>query len=184
MQVYALRHGETNFNLACLCNDDPRREVHLTERGRQQAAAAARALEQIPLQRILCSELPRTRETAKIINRQRGLPIETHWALNDIRSGCDGRPVTDYQQAIAHDPLNARVRGGETLLEHKERVLGFLHWLAQEPQDSVLVVAHEETLRVFWSLREGLSDEQMLGLSFDNCAHFSFRLPDVLPQAT
>jgi len=130
----------------------------------------------VPLQHIFCSELPRTRETARIVNRGRGLPIQVHPGINDIRSGCDGRPVREYFAAIAHDRLNARVGDGETLLEHKARVMGFLDWLAQQDHDHVLLVAHEETMRVFAARAWGLSDRAMIGLHFGNCEVFSFEL--------
>ncbi len=86
----------------------------------------------MPLERIFCSELPRTRETAKIVNHGRGLPIRAHPGINDIRSGCDGRPVRDYFAAIAPDRLNARVGDGESLLQHKARVMEFLDWLGTQ----------------------------------------------------
>jgi broad specificity phosphatase PhoE len=164
-----MRHGQSEYNVLGLCNDDPGREVRLTELGRAQAEAAATELGSAPLERIYCSELPRTRETARIVNRYHRVPIQPHPALNDIRSGCDGLPVETYFRAIAHDRLNARCGAGETLLEHKRRVLGFVDWLERQPHETVLVVAHEETLRVLVARARGLGDEAMLGLGFRNC---------------
>ncbi|MBI3772037.1 MAG: histidine phosphatase family protein [Gammaproteobacteria bacterium] len=86
-----------------LCNDDPQRNVHLTPAGETQARAAAERLRNAGIERILVSELPRTRQTADIINRHHHAPIETHPLINDIRSGFDGQPVADYFAAIAHE---------------------------------------------------------------------------------
>jgi probable phosphoglycerate mutase len=170
MKLYVLRHGETNYNRLGLCNDDPRRDVHLTATGIAQAEAAARQLRDAPLQRIISSELPRARQTAEIINRCHGVPVDANALLNDIRSGFDGQPVTGYFAAIAHDPLHARANGGESLLDYKARVTRFIEWLKTQPQDCLLVVAHEETLRVFEAWFRGVADSDLRKLQFANCA--------------
>jgi alpha-ribazole phosphatase len=176
MRLFVLRHGETSYNRLGLCNDDPHRNVRLTATGIAQAQAAAQQLRDVPLQRIITSELPRTRETAAIINRWHRLPIEVNALVNDIRSGFDGRPVHDYFTATAHDPLHARANGGESLLDYKARVVRFIEWLKTQPQDCVLVVAHEETLRVFEAWFRALPDADLRSLQFANCALQRYRL--------
>jgi alpha-ribazole phosphatase len=176
MKLYVLRHGETNYNRLGLCNDDPRRDVHLTDNGIAQAQAASQQLRDAPLQRIITSELPRTRQTAEIINRYHRVPIEANALLNDIRSGFDGKPVSDYFAATAHDPLHARANGGESLLDYKARVMRFMEWLKTQPQDCVLLVAHEETLRVFEARLSTVPDADLRTLRFANCAVQQYRL--------
>jgi probable phosphoglycerate mutase len=104
MRVRAVRHGESEYNLLGLCNDDPSRPVHLTARGRVQAAAAAEQLTIERVDAIYASPLPRARETAALIGEHLGLAVTLDDRLADIRSGCEGRPVAEYQAAIAHDP--------------------------------------------------------------------------------
>jgi alpha-ribazole phosphatase len=170
MHLYVMRHGRTKYNDLGLCNDDPHVDVHLNDTGIQQARAAAEKLRDVTLDRIIVSPLPRTRQTAEIVNRYHDAPIEIHPDIIDIRSGFDGRAVAEYFAAIAHDPLNARVNGGESLLDHKRRVEGFINWLQRHAQGNVLVLAHEETLRVFVSHFEGnLPDERLRELSIGNC---------------
>ena len=169
MILYALRHGQTNYNLLGLCNDDPRRDVHLTDRGRAQAQAAARELQDTPIERIFTSRLPRTLETARAINRYHGVEIEPRPDLDDIRSGFDGRPVEAYFAATGRDRLHLRASGGESLLDYRRRVLGFLDWLRDQPFGCVLLVVHEETLRVLHTQFHRLPPERMEGLSFGNC---------------
>ena len=176
MKLYLMRHGRTNYNDRELCNDDPARDVHLTAEGIKQAEGAAERLRGVALERIVTSELPRTRQTAEIVNRHHGVPIDPHPALNDIRSGFDGRPVADYFAATAADPLHIRANGGESLLDHKARVLPFLDWLREQPQQALLVVAHEETLRVFKARFEGIADERMRELHFANCEVLEYEL--------
>jgi len=176
MHLYCLRHGETTYNVAGLCNDDLRDPAFLTERGVQQAEAAAERLRAVTLERIFVSALPRTRQTAAIVNRYHDLPITVHAGLNDIRSGFNNRPVSDYFAATAHDPLHARVNGGESLLDHKRRVIHFLDWLRAQSLRHVLVIAHEETLRVFAAHARGLADPDLRRLSFANGEILEFDL--------
>lgn len=165
-----MRHGRTNYNELGLCNDDPNADVHLNDIGKQQAQVAAEQLRDVTLDRIIVSPLPRTRQTAEIVNQYHHAPIEVHPAIADIRSGFDGKAVDVYFSAIAHDPLNARVNGGESLLDHKRRVFGFIQWLQHQQQENILIVAHEETLRVFVAYFEGdVPDERLRDLTIGNC---------------
>lgn len=172
MNIYCMRHGRTNYNDLGLCNDDPGRDVYLTEIGIAQAQSAAHGLRDAAFERILVSPLPRTRQTAEIVNRYHTVPIEVHDALADIRSGFESQPVLDYFAAIRHDPLRACVNGGESLLDHKQRVLRFIDWLKTQPDEAVLVVAHEETLRVFVAYFEGgIADTQLRDIHIGNCEY-------------
>ena len=177
MNLYVMRHGYTNFNERELCNDDPQVDVHLNDVGKQQAQAAADELQDITIDRIIVSPLPRTRQTADIVNQYHHAPIEVRPDIIDIRSGFEGRPVDEYFAAIAHDPLNARVNDGESQIDHKQRVLGFIRWLEQQPEENILVVAHEETLRVFVSYFEGnVADEELRDIGIRNCEYRHYRL--------
>jgi broad specificity phosphatase PhoE len=176
MKAYFVRHGQTNYNVQGLCNDDPARPVTLTASGIRQAETVAQTLRAVPLQQIIVSELPRTRQTADIINRYHQAPIRVHAGINDIRSGFDGDPVSDYFQAIAADPVNAKANGGESRHEHRQRIEGFLHWLESQSYHTVLVVAHEETLRAVAAYCGRLSPEAMCRLQFDNCQVLQFEL--------
>ena len=178
MKLYCMRHGETAYNRLGLCNDDPAVDVPLTENGIRQAETAADSLIDAAIDRIITSELPRTRQTADIVNRHHHVPVMSHPALNDIRSGFEGRPVSEYFAATGHDRLHLRVNGGESLLDYRQRVLGFLVWLRAQPRQDTLVVAHEETLRVIKAHLDGLDDEAMLGLDFANCEVIEFDLDD------
>ncbi|WP_297526532.1 histidine phosphatase family protein [Thiohalobacter sp.] len=176
MQLYLMRHGHSEYNALGLCNDDPGVPVHLTRKGRAQAEAAAARLREVPLEAMIASELPRTRETAEIVNRFHGVPIHVHPALNDIRTGFDGRPVAEYFAATRPDRLRIRPPGGESVLDYRERVLGFVDWLAQQPWQVLLVVAHEETLRILNAHFTGLPEDRLLDQDFANCEILRFRL--------
>jgi alpha-ribazole phosphatase len=177
MNLYVIRHGRTNYNELELCNADPQTDVHLNDVGIQQAQNAADALRDITIDRIIVSPLPRTRQTADIINQYHHAPIDVHADIIDIRSGFEGKPVDEYFAAIAHDPLKARINDGESQLDHKQRVLGFIDWLKNQPEKNILVVAHEETLRVFAAYFEGgIANENLRDIHIDNCEYRHYRL--------
>ena len=176
MHALFMRHGHTNYNQLGLCNDDPRTAVHLSETGIRQAQAAAQTLRSEALELIVTSELPRTRQTAEFINAFHHVPLCTHPALNDIRSGFDGRSVEEYFQATATDPLHLAVNGGESLLMHKQRVLPYLDWLRNRTEQTILSIAHEETLRVFYAWFNGIADEALRSMHFANCEVLRFEL--------
>jgi len=176
MNLYIMRHGRTNYNELELCNDDPIRDVHLTAIGKLQAQRAAEQLRQVAFDRIIVSPLPRTRQTADIINQYHNISIETHPLIADIRTGFDNKPVDQYFAAIAHDPINARVNNGESLLDHKQRIESFIKWLRQQPAGNILVIAHEETVRVFIAHFEGgIADHHLRDLRIENCEYRNYQ---------
>ena len=151
--------------------------LYLTEAGIAQAQSAALALRDVAIECILVSPLPRTRQTAEIVNRYHAAPIVMHADLADIRSGFEGKPVSDYFAAISHDPLRARVNGGESLLDHKQRVLRFIDWLKVQQDKTLLIIAHEETMRVFVAYFEGgVEDSQLRGIHVGNCEYRHYNL--------
>jgi alpha-ribazole phosphatase len=182
MRVYFTRHGQTNYNVLGLCNDDPATDARLTALGASQAEQAALALKDASLELIVVSELPRTHQTAEIINRHHGAKIVVHPAINDIVTGFNNRPAVEHRRAIAHDPLHAKPPGGESILEHKQRVLPFINWLVTRDDNTVLVVSHEEPLRVCIARLRGLTDQEMLNIKVGNCEILPFDLAPGTPR--
>jgi len=178
MRIYVMRHGRTNYNELGLCNDVPSDDVYLNAKGKKQAQIAAEKLRHVTIDRIIVSPLPRTRQTAEIVNQYHGASIEVNPAIGDIKSGFNNKPVHDYFSAIAHDPVNARVNDGESLMDHKQRVLCFISWLLTQSEDNILVVAHEETVRVFIAHFEGnIADAELRDIQVGNCEIKSYIAP-------
>jgi len=164
-----MRHGQSNYNILGLCNDDPNVDVHLTPEGMQQAESAARELTHEPLNRIYVSQLPRTRQTAEIVNRHHNVPVITNAYLNDIRSGFEGRLVSEYFALTGNHRYNIFPPAGESVRQYRQRVLKFHDEVKSIDDQTVLVVTHEETMRVFHAHFNGLGPEEMLQLNFRNC---------------
>ena len=176
MNLYVLRHAQTNYNLLGLCNDDPDDDVHLTATGIKQAEAAAKHLAEVPLAQIYVSELKRTHQTAKAVNRFHNAPIITSPYLSDIKSGFNGKPVSEYFALTGHDRYNITPPGGESVKDFQTRVLKFLDELKHTEDQNILVVTHEEAMRVFYAYFNNLNPPEMLDLEFANCELIKFTL--------
>jgi broad specificity phosphatase PhoE len=147
--------------------------------GLRRAEVAAEAMRNRLIERIFSPELPRTGQTADIVNRGDDAPVIAPPALNDIHTGLEGRPVAGYLAATRKDRLHRRVSGGESLPACKARVLTFLDWLSQQPPMAMLVVVHEETLRVIRARLDGLDEAAMQEPDFANCGVIEFEFQGV-----
>ena len=147
MKIVLMRHGESEGNVAGLINDDPARDVPLTERGREQAAFAANALRGLYFTHAYSSEFLRARHTVEIVLRQQVCNLEIDARLNERLSGMDGLPVNVFHDAMFIDPLHTKSAGGESFMEQVERLRRFLDETAlHHPHGVVLAVSHENPI--------------------------------------
>jgi probable phosphoglycerate mutase len=112
-----------------------------------------------PLQidRVVASDLRRAFETAEILARPWGLPVEPVAALRERHWGAfQGYTTAEVQarwpeayQAWIADPLDGRPPGGESRREVGARVRPFIQQLAELPgETTVLVVGHAGSLSI------------------------------------
>ncbi len=149
---YFVRHGESEANAARRFagqSDSP-----LTERGRRQAEAVAEELATVRFDRIVSSDLARTRQTAEVIARRQGLGVEVMRELREIDVG--DRTGTPFDEARGlpswSDDGFVAWPGGETLERVLDRVLGAIGRLTREsPGKTILVVGHGGINRILIS---------------------------------
>ena len=147
MKILMVRHGESEGNVAHQINDDPRRIVNLTARGRAQAEAAADRLRNILFTHAYASEFPRAQQTAAILLRHLGLQLTVDARLNERRSGMDGRHVDVFNDFVRADYLRVKPPQGESFLEQMERIRDFLDETAMlHASATVLAVSHENPI--------------------------------------
>jgi len=135
---YFLRHGETTWNASG--KTQGQLNAPLSDKGRAQAEAAARALAAEPIERIVASPLDRARHTADAVARALGLSVETDDDLMECHLGDhQGRPHGPFLAAFfrgEHEPPN-----GETFDRFRARVWGAMQRaVARGP--NTLIVAH------------------------------------------
>lgn len=147
--------------------------VPLSEAGRAQAAALGRGLAarraDMPIERIVCSPLDRTRETAAAIAAACGLPApEPIDALTEIDLG-DWTGIAfadlggpDWQAWNDHRDT-ARVPGGETMAEAQARIVGYITTAAtQQDGAHIALVSHSDMIRGAVAFALGLPLDRLL----------------------
>jgi probable phosphoglycerate mutase len=148
-----MRHGAVDYFDS---NGQPVQpeNVPLSDKGRTQAAAAGKVLANTRLDRVITSQLPRTRQTAEAVLSEQSAnhdapPIESLEALNEIRGGrLNAIPNAELARAFtgAFQPIveeNVRFLGGETIGDLLDRVLPvFDELLDDRDWDTTLLVLH------------------------------------------
>jgi probable phosphoglycerate mutase len=132
----------------------PAESVALSPAGRVEAEAAAEALAEVPFDLVVTSGLPRTRETARIVVRERAVEVREVEALREIRPGRlrdipeDAlRPA--FLRAFHGLTRDSRFLGGERFGAFVDRVLPAFDALCREPGwETALLVLHGGVNRV------------------------------------
>jgi broad specificity phosphatase PhoE len=149
---YFVRHGESEGNAARIFtgqSDSP-----LTARGREQAEAVAEELANVKFDRIVSSDLSRTRDTAEAIAKRHRIPVEVVPALREIDVG--ERTGKDFDETAGMpgwtDDGFVAWPGGETLNQVLARTLGAIDRLTREsPGKTILIVGHGGVNRILLS---------------------------------
>lgn len=98
--IFLARHGQTEYNRL---NQIQGRgiDISLNKTGRQQARAIARHLKDIRLDRIYGSSLKRSRETAGIVAKKKGVELFSHPDLDEMDFGrLEGRPISEIETEL------------------------------------------------------------------------------------
>lgn len=122
MKVYFIRHGQTNYNVLELVNDDPTKDVHLTDLGKKQAEEAREKLKDVSFDIVYTSELRRCIETAKIITKDKPVVSVVDARIDDRKTGVDGQPSYIFNKSLGSDLFNFKPKNGESFQEEKHRV--------------------------------------------------------------
>ncbi len=169
MKVFFVRHGQTNYNILDLCNDDPTKDVHLTDLGKQQAETVRNKIKNIDLDIVIISELPRTKETASIITKNHQVEFKIDSRINDRKTGYDSKPVSELTKALEPDIFNLKFNNGESFKEEKQRLHSFLDELKTLQYETILVVTHSEILKLINGHYNNLSDQEIWNTKTNNC---------------
>lgn len=158
--VLLVRHGETEWNRTERIQGWA--PVSLNDRGREQARAAGRFLaETYDVDRVVASDLRRTRETARSVRRELGLDhdrvtFDADWRERSfgVFQGLSYDQVYGRHPEFAVDEVGAAALettpdGGESVLEARERVLrGWERLLPDLDGGTVAVVTHGGPIHV------------------------------------
>lgn len=155
-----MRHGQTHANVSGEL-DTAHPGLDLTDLGRAQAAAAAKAIAGERLDAIYVSSRVRTHQTAAPTAEDRGIaPVQLD-GLQEIDAGdfemrSDHDAVAGYIGAVAtwlEGDLLHRMPGGETGEEFLARYDAAVRTIVEAGHDAALVVSHGAALRTWVSTR-------------------------------
>ena len=178
-RIFLLRHAEAAYvHDDGTVTQDPR-SVSLTALGQQQARKQAAVLASVPFDRAICSGLPRTVETARLILAGREAPsLETDPALEEIRGA--GRAYGREDSAawlqevanpwVAAEEPGARFLGGEKFADFGARVApAFDCIVAGRDWTNLLLVLHGAVNRMILNHVLSLPWQKRVTIEQDNC---------------
>lgn len=181
--IYVTRHGVSEHNLRPDIYMGRSPGARLLPEGREQARRLATRLAKLPpLQRIVCSSLPRTMETGEVIGAALGV-AEVHgedafWELS--KGTWEGSmPRThlpaELQRALEADPFGYRYPQGESYGDVALRVgPAFERWVAASEGRSVLFVLHGDVIRALLYHLLRFAPEKIGDFETDPCALTEF----------
>lgn len=171
MELYIIRHGETDFNRRGIVQG---RGVNsdLNELGQQQARSFYKAYHHIPFDRIYTSSLKRTHQTVEpFINK--GIEwIKLHeldeldWGVNEGREATPDMKA-EFQQLTRkwmEGELQLKFPGGESPIEVNTRQKIAIQKILSEPVQHALICMHGRALRLILC--------ELLGISLSNMDTF------------
>lgn len=187
MKLIATRHAETNYNIKDLVNYDPAIDVHLTDKGIQQAAKLAEQLKDFKFDAIYISRLKRTKQTADIINRYHEQDLTVNELLDDTRNGFEGRPYSEAKgwRDAEPDPVTARYQDKyESVNDMTNRVREFLNYLKQHHDDNetILIVTSSHLIKQLRMLNGEITMQELLTTPAKHATYYEFdieRMTDV-----
>jgi probable phosphoglycerate mutase len=167
VKIFMLRHGKPGF-------PDERSYIYgqtdypLSEEGKKQAGALGHALSDIPMQRIISSDLSRAYDTARIVaglQKKKLCSIERDAGLREINMGeWDGLTKDDIASGYVdifrmrgEDIENVAPPGGESMRHLQERGVAAFERIVESSKDldNILIVAHGA---IMWSIVSKLFD--------------------------
>jgi len=152
--IILVRHGENDWvKKQRLAGWLP--NVHLNEKGHQQAQAVAQRLSSLPIKAIYSSPVTRCMETAAYIAETFEMEIRQLDDLGEVRYGdWEGKKVKKLAQkpvwqTVQFFPSRMRFPGGEALREVQYRAVQVVEWLCgQHPEESVVTVSHADVIKL------------------------------------
>lgn len=171
-----IRHGESEWNAKSLWTGWT--DVHLTERGREQARVAASLLKNLKIDICFTSVLARAKETWDEIRKQingSDVPTIEDKALNERDYGdLTGKNKWKIKEEYGEEQFqkwrrswDVRPPKGESLKDVYDRVVPYYktHIVPELKEDkNVIVVAHGNSLRALIKYLENVADKDIATL--------------------
>ncbi len=158
MKVILVRHGQTDYNRDGIWMGR-KLDTSINEVGRTQMSNVIPELKLLNPELIISSPMKRTRESAEIIKKALGIPLEFDDRIVEIDLGSLSGQHREKAAFLANVSLEEAIRqyrigqydyipfGGESAEDILERTKKFLRDLAQRKEKSVIVMSHGGLIR-------------------------------------
>jgi broad specificity phosphatase PhoE len=152
VKISFARHGESTANTLHVFSNQ-QADHPLTEKGRGQAWELAQRLKGEDIARIFSSPIPRAIETAEIVCRHLQRSFQISDALSEFNAGIlEGKSDENswaefsrlWEAWFTEGQFEARIEGGESLVEIRNRLKGFIEgqYAQSSTPDHVLCFTH------------------------------------------
>ncbi|RKQ39994.1 2,3-diphosphoglycerate-dependent phosphoglycerate mutase GpmB [Enterobacter sp. R1(2018)] len=177
LQVYLVRHGETQWNAERRIQGQS--DSALTEKGERQAWQVAERVKALGITHVIASDLGRTRRTAEIIAQACGCDVTLDARLRELDMGVLERRHLDtlseeeegWRRLLVNGTPDGRIPEGESMLEMSERMHAALNACRDLPAGSrPLLVSHGMALGCLVSTILGLPAWAERRLRLRNCS--------------
>lgn len=179
MKIIFVRHGQTNLNInneSKVKKMQGQSELELNDIGKNQAIEVKNKLKGKDVDIILVSPLKRAQQTAIIINESLNKKIITDKRLIEMNYGkLEGK---DFRKEYWDLNFDYKKYGGETIVDFKNRVFGFLNSLKEDyPYQTILIVSHNGVARMIQYYFEGIPNNNNLAeYGIGNCELMEYEL--------
>lgn len=157
--IYLIRHGETDFNAEHKLRGWI--DLPLNTRGRKQAKETAKNFKNLKIDKIYCSDLLRSQQTAEEISKATGVEAILNPTLRPINFGnLNGQPIAQIQEQmdelqklwITNPEMSSE--NGESWREFQDRnYLAFLQILQESKENErIVITAHLRNCIYFLAL--------------------------------
>jgi broad specificity phosphatase PhoE len=180
LEIILARHGETEWNVEEVFRG--RIDIELNQTGRRQAELLAKHLAELKIEAVYSSPLKRALDTAEAIARRHRLEVKTSPGLIDGDFGqWQGLPLKEVRQKYkelyqqwAESPHRAKIPGGESLDEVRERALKVVNGIIAKHRERVVLVSHRVVNKVLICALLGLDNSHFWNIRQDVCGTTTF----------
>jgi len=185
--VLLIRHGLTAMTGPVLAGWTP--NLHLDERGRQQAEAVGQRLAPVPLAAIVASPLDRCQETAVALAAGRDVAIDTDDRVGECHYGdWTGKELKKLAKeptwrVVQAHPSAAVFPGGEALRDTQARAVGAIReWNGRlGPEATYAVVSHGDVIKAVLADALGMHLDLFQRILVDPCSVSVVRYTELRP---
>lgn len=173
MNIYLIRHGQTDWNTAGKIQGST--DIPLNETGRLQARMLAEGMKARPVVRIFSSTLGRAMETAGTVGRMQQVEVEPVEGLEEVGFGkWEGMTWADIQDRYPEEyrrwclnPVEVSPPGGELQVEIRRRCKTAVDTILEKTngiKGDIAIVSHGATLAymIEYLTREDPLEEEII----------------------